>query len=258
VGTFLPRGVPGLELGATRFEHRFWSPGVFNIKNITRPLTGIFNNFTSGINQGENGYASLFFRWAAAPRGFEVYGEYGREDYTGNTRWLILKPDDLGNLLLGMQRAVLASNGQVRVYRAELVNAELSSNERGQRGFTVHIPPYTHGTTLQGHTLNGRFLGSATAYGGAGWRVATDRYTTQGRQTFTLERQLLKDWLPVTAPADDRAPEVRYALRGEWLRFGAGDRERGVTLGLSYTLNHQTERGHDAVNVQAGVRWRGW
>lgn len=258
VGTFVPKGVPGLELGAVRFEHRFWSPGVFNLKNVMRPFTGIFNNFTSGINQGENGYASLFFRWAAAPKGFEVYGEYGREDYTGNTRWLILKPDDLGNLMLGMQHATAAANGQVRVYRFELNNAELSSNERGQRGFLTPIPPYTHGSTVQGHTINGRFLGSATAYGGAGWRLGRDTYTDKGRRSWVLERQLLKDWLPVAAPAEGRAPEVRYGLHTEWLRFRPKHRDLGVSAGVSYTLNHNTERGHDAVNVQASVRWRGW
>ncbi|MBM3908273.1 MAG: hypothetical protein FJ363_09410 [Gemmatimonadetes bacterium] len=258
VATFVPRGVPGLELGAVRFEHRAWKPGVFTFANATRPFTGIFNNFTSGINQDENGYASLFFRWAAAPHGFEVYGEYGREDYTGNTRWLILKPDDLGNLMLGVQRALLGANGRVRVYRAELVNAELSSNERGQRGFTAPIPPYTHGGTLQGHTVNGRFLGSATAYGGAGWRVARDTYSGRGRRSVVVERQLLKDWLPVAVPAEGRTPEVRYGVRGEWLRFLSGQREVGAAVGVSYTLNHNTKPHQDVANLQASLRWRGW
>ena len=185
---------------------------------------------------GENGYASVFVRWAAAPAGFEVYGEYGREDYAGNTRWLLQKPDDLGNLLLGFQKAWRLSANVVRVLRAELVNAELSSNERGQRGFETPQPPYLHSSPVaQGHTVNGLFLGSATAYGGAGWRLATDSYTAQGRRSVVVERRLLKDWLPVAPTAAGRAPEVQYGTRYEALRFGKKGRELSASAGLSDT-----------------------
>jgi hypothetical protein len=258
--TFEPRGVRGLELGLVRFQHRPWYPGVATFSNAMRPFTGILSDPGRYVNTGgENGYASLFFRWAAAPAGFELFGEYGREDYAGNTRWLLQKPDDLGNLLLGFQKAWRSSSNAIRVLRAEVVNAELSSNERGQRGFGAPIPPYLHGGTVrQGHTVNGLFLGSATAYGGAGWRVATDRYTPQGRRSVVVERRLLKDWLPVPATAEGRAPEVQYNARYEMLRFGRKGREVEAAAGLGYTLNRNTVPHDDALNVQASIRWRGW
>lgn len=262
VVTFVPRGVRGLEMGAVRFEHRTWSPGTATVRNALRPFTGILSDQTNSLNTGsENGYAAVFARWAVAPAGVEVYGEYGREDYAGNSRWLLLKPDDLGNLLLGVQRVMRRAGGGLRVVRVELVNGELSSNERGQRGFGAPMPPYLHsGGVLQGHTVNGRFLGSATAYGGAGWRVATDAYTPRGRRSVVVERALLRDWLPVAATAAGRSPEVRYTVRAEWLRFGARaqSRELGGTAGVSYTLNRNTVTRDDMVNVQVGVRWRGW
>lgn len=260
VVTFEPRGVRGLELGVVRFQHRPWYPGVATVGNAMRPFTGILSDPGRYVNTGgENGYASLFFRWAATPAGFEVYGEYGREDYAGNTRWLVQKPDDLGNLLLGFQKAWRSSVNAMRVLRAELVNAELSSNERGQRGFETPIPPYLHFSTVrQGHTVNGLFLGSATAYGGAGWRLATDRYTLRGRQSVVVERRLLKDWLPVAPTSAGRSPEVQYGSRYEWLRFGTKGRELGAAAGLSYTLNRNTMSHSDALGLQASVRWRGW
>jgi hypothetical protein len=259
VGTFEPRGVRGLELGAVRFEHLIWRPGTATLRNALFPFTGVLSNQTNNLNStANNGYASVFARWAVAPTGFEVYGEYGREDYAGNTRWLLLKPDDLGNLLLGVQRASRQPGGKLRVVRMELVNAELSSNERGQRGFATPIPPYTHSSVYQGHTVNGRFLGSATAYGGAGWRVAIDTYTSQGRRSVVIERQLLKDWLPVAPSAAGSSPEVRYGARYEWLHFLAGSRELGGSAGLSYTLNRNTVSHDDVVNLQASLQWRGW
>lgn len=258
VGTFEPRGMHGLEVGAMRLEERIWQPGSGTLQNALRPFTGIFNGPNSQLNLGsENGYASVFARWAIAPAGLEVYGEYGREDYSGNTRLLVLKPDDLGNLLLGMQKAMRRPGGVVRVVRMELGNAELSSNERGQRGFTRPFPPYIHSYVRQGITVNGRFLGSATAYGGAGWSLAGDEYTASGRRSVVIERRLLADWLPVPPGAAGRAPEVRYGARFEWLRFAARSRELGGSAGLSYILNQNTVRGHDAVNLQAGISWRG-
>lgn len=260
VFTFEPRGTRGLELGLVRFQHRPWYPGVATLDNALRPFTGILSDPARYVNTGgENGYASLFFRWAAAPAGLEVYGEYGREDYAGNTRWLLQKPDDLGNLLLGFQRTWRPTVNIVRVLRAELVNAELSSNERGQRGFGAPIPPYTHGSPVaQGHTVNGLFLGSASAYGGTGWRLATDRYTTQGRRSVVVERRLLKDWLPTAPTTAGRSPEVQYGARYELVRFGAKGREIGAVAGLNYTLNRNTVSHSDALGLQASVRWRGW
>ncbi|MHB1313415.1 MAG: hypothetical protein ACYC3L_15465, partial [Gemmatimonadaceae bacterium] len=260
VVTFEPRGVRGVEVGVVRFQHRPWFPGVATLANAMRPFTGILSNPSNHLNTGgENGYASVFVRWAVAPAGFEVYGEYGREDYAGNLRWLLQKPDDLGNLLLGFQRAWRPSSTAVRVVRAELVNAELSSNERGQRGFDIPIPPYLHsGTVVQGHTVNGLFLGSATAYGGAGWRVATDSYTAQGRRSGVVERRLLKDWLPVAPTAAGRSPEVQVGARYEALRFGRKGRELGASAGLVYTLNRNTVHHDDSMSLQASLHWRGW
>lgn len=257
VATFTPRGVPGLELGVVRTEDLIWRDATW--QSVFRPLTGIVSNPVSGNANpaGEDGYASVFARWAIAPAGFEVYAEYGREDFSADVRTLIIKPDDLGNLLLGMQRAI-RSDRAVRVFRLELVNGELSSNERGQRGFAIPEPPYIHSQVLQGQTVNGRILGSETAYGGAGWRFATDEYTAEGRRTYTFERRLLMDWLPVPAGPAGRSPEVRYSVGMDVLRFRDRLTEIGAGAGVSYTLNQNTVRGHDAIGLQASVHWRGW
>ena len=260
VVTFEPRGVEGMEVGMARFQHRTWYPGVTTIENALRPFTGILSDPSRFVNTGgENGYASVFLRWAPALAGFEVYGEYGREDYAGNTRWLLQKPDDIGSLLLGFQRVWRSSGSALRVVRAELVNAELSSNERGQRGFEIPIPPYLHGTTVrQGHTVNGLFLGSVSAYGGAGWRLATDQYSATGRRSIVVERRLLKDWLPVAPTSAGRSPEVQYGARYELLRFDRHGHDLAATAGFVYTFNENTVRHNDALNAQASVHWRGW
>jgi hypothetical protein len=257
VATVVPRGVPGLELGFVRTAMLMWHDATW--RSVFHPLSGVVSNPVGGTaNVGtENQYGSAFARWALTPSGFEVYGEYGKEDFTGSLRALALKPDDLGNLLLGVQRAIRTGRG-VRVFRVELVNAELSANERGQRGFDDPIPPYIHTGVLQGETVNGLLLGSETAYGGAGWRIASDEYTANGRCTWSLERRLIMDWLPVTPPPQGFAPEVRYTLGLDVLRFRGRLAEIGASVGLSYTFNQNTVLGQDAVGLQTSVRWRGF
>jgi len=257
VATLAPRGVPGLELGFVRTAMLIWHDATW--RSVFRPLSGVLSNPVGGTTNiaAENQYASVFARWALAPSGFEAYAEYGKDDFTGSLRALALKPDDLGNLLLGVQRAFRSRWG-VRVFRIELMNAEISANERGQRGFSVPIPPYVHGEVFQGETVNGLLLGSETAYGGAGWRIASDEYTASGRWTWSLERRLIMDWLPVTPPAQGFAPEVRYTLGLDVMRFRDHSSELGVSVGLSYTLNQNTVQGQDAVALQTSVRWRGF
>ncbi len=243
--SFVPRGVPGLELGFVRFEHRLWRAGTTaTLAHALRPLGGILSDPRRNLNGDENGYASVFGRWAIAPAGFEVYAEYGREDYAGNLRWLVQKPDDLGNLLLGVQRAMWRGRSVVDVLRLELVNAETSSNERGQRGLTAPIPPYTHTGSPQGHTLNGQFLGSATAYGGAGWLAGFDRYSDTGRRTIQLTRTLIYDWLPAAGPGRSADPEVRYVagVDGRWFTARAGT-DFGISAAWIVRLNAIGERG---------------
>lgn len=255
--TFAPAGLAGFEIGAIRFEHRKWSPGVVSFETVVRPFTSIFNDNTAGINTGaENGYASIFARWAIAPAGMEVYAEYGREDYTGSFRTLVTKPDDLGNLLVGFQRAWGTRADRVRVLRGELVNAELSHHERGDRGFTRPIPPYYHSGVRQGHTLNGQFLGSSMAYGGAGWNLALDRYARAGRTTWSLERRLVRDYLPFASSTTDRSPQVWYTAQFERLQQRDRIGDVGVTAGLTLELNHNTVHAKDRVMLQAGASWR--
>jgi hypothetical protein len=257
VATFEPRGVPGLEVGFMRTADIIWHDATW--RSVFRPLSGILSNSVSGATNvaAEDQYASVFARWALAPAGFEVYAEYGREDSSGDLRWLAIKPDDLGNLLLGVQKAI-RTHGGVRVFRVELVNAELSAIERGQRGFGEPIAPYIHSGVFQGQTVNGLLLGSETAYGGAGWRIASDEYTANGRCTWSLERRLIMDWLPVAPPPQGFAPEVRYTLGLDVLRFRGRLSEIGASVGLSYTFNQNTVQGQDAVGLQTSVRWRGF
>jgi hypothetical protein len=259
----MPRGITGLELGVARFIQGPSASGVPTVRDLHRLVSGGLSH-TGELNaESENQFASVFFRWAVPAAGVELYGELSREDFSLDFRRFLQYPDDLSAYVLGLQRVLSSSTSRVRVFRAEVVNAEASPSNRGERGGSEHrltdpLPPYLHSTVLQGHTNRGLFLGSPEAYGGAAWRVGVDQYTVRGRWSVGLERTLRLDWLPgSTASIGDVHPDVLYGVRIEAVRF-AGARDYTLSVVPAIDLNRNLVRGHDVSNVNAAFTIRGW
>jgi hypothetical protein len=256
-----PRGLDGLELGISRF---FESSDPLTLSRILRPLdlralVGAVGNPNTDVNiANENQIASVFFRWAFPRAGVAVHGEWYREDFPGDFRKLVLKPDDLSSFMLGFERVFVSTPERRRLVRFEIVNGELSHQERGQRGFLSPLPPYPHSEVRQGHTQRGLLLGSPEAYGGAGMRLGVDDYTARGRITIGVEQALRGDWLPVALPAGEVVhPDVIYAVRGEVLRF-VGGRDYTVVLLPAIDLNRNLQDGANRLNLNVSLRVAGW
>lgn len=262
VFTLEPRGMPGLEIGGARFIHDPWSDDVLTLSTLRRPLSsglnlsGVANNL-----QTENQVASVFARWALPAAKAEFYGEMYREDYPGHFHSalsLVEKPDDLAAFTLGFQRVFVASDRLFRVVRGEIVNSQVSHQERGARGFAEPIPPYIHTIETQGHTVDGLILGSPEAYGGAAWRIGLDEYSPAGRRSISLERSLRFDWLPTqTTDTSLVHPDVIYAIRADVLRF-SGAADWGITVIPAIDLNRNLVAGRDVFNVTIALTFRGW
>jgi len=261
VGSFTPRGLRGLELGATRVMQVRWPEEGPSVAQFLRPIQGVVSDEGSGFSNNqndENQFASLFVRLAPPASGFEAYAEITRDDFTSSIRTLIAKPDDLALLLLGVSRARVRGNGTLDLFRVELTNGELSHHERGQRGLNPPYWSYGHHRTVQGLTSRGQILGSPVAAGGSGGTIAWDAYSPRGRSSLSFERQLRLDWLPALgATGGTRQAETLYGMRFERVRFAAG-REWTLTLAPSRILNRNLVVGNDLWNLELGARWRGW
>jgi hypothetical protein len=261
--TFTPRGLPGLEVGGTRFIHALAGRRWPALGDYRRLFTGGLSG-TGKLNLStENQLASAFFRWQPPRARFAAYGELLRDDYSLDVRRGLQYPDDLRSYLLGIERVLIASSTQLRTLHAEFVNAELPSSNLGERGgsedvrrFGTPFPPYLHGGVLQGHTARGQLLGSPTAYGGAGWRLGYSNFTPVGRRSFRVERQMRLDWLRGVRADSLVAREVRYGVVAEQLRF-QGMREWLLTVAPSIDLNHGLERGRHRANLRLALSVRG-
>lgn len=253
-----PRFVPSIEVGVTRIINGPWPPGGLGLADALRPFEGIINDNAQAINKNaDNGFASVFARFAPKGGGLEAYGELSREDFAGDPRQLYLEPDDLMHLSVGIARSTRVGE-RMRVLRAELVNGEINHYEREGRSLVRPIPPYTHTPTSQGLTNRGQLLGSYGAYGGSAAVISWHQYSVAGSASLAAERLVRADWLP-TLGVSGGIPQsdVSYRLRFERARF-RGQHLWSATIAPRYSLNSNLQRGADRFGLDLQLRWQGW
>ena len=167
---FIPRGLPGLELGVGRFFHVPYRAGDPSGSFWKKPFKVLFlkNEYARGDSAGaDNQLASIFFRWVFPNAGLAVYGERGYEDQFYDFREFIENIDHDREYMLGFQKLLRKRSDGLDVLKAELINYQILTllfTWTGEGGV------YLHSTLRQGHTNRGQLLG---AYPGAGAAAAS-------------------------------------------------------------------------------------
>lgn len=247
-----PRGVPGLELGFARFFHIRWEPGVVNWANASRPFIGIVREFRQAPSgnpigdEPDNQIASLFGRWAHPRSGFEVYGEFAKDDYNGTMRDLAGEPDHMAGYLLGLQRASKRDSTRYTVFRAEVLNTRIGPLAASRPEYRFYI----HTRVLEGHTHEGQVLGSPGAFGGGAFVVALDRYSPTGRNTVAVSRMLRAEYLgPSGLPENGRA-DLYQMVTLDGVRFRGS---AAITYEITGVLELNRHFARDAFNLRAAT-----
>jgi hypothetical protein len=196
VATFEPRGFSGLELGAARFFHSIWPRTGIPRSYFTKPFQAILKNglsssggFLGGADPGagDNQEASAFARWVFPSSGFELYGEYGREDHSANIRDIIQEPDHSRSYGLGFRKVFHRDSTRFSAIRFEMINYELPTLARHRSEGGIYI----HYVLRQGHTNLGQLIGSDAGVGsGAGATLAWDRFDSTGRLSVGWTRSI--------------------------------------------------------------------
>ena len=229
VATFTPRGLPGLEVGVSRFYHLPWTDGGPGFRAFLRPVESIFKIETADPDDLQpateaNQLASFFARYVAPRSGFEVYGEYGREDHNFDLRDFILEPDHMSAYTLGFRKVWRRGRPEWVVLRGEVANTQATHLARVRH----QGPYYAHHALRQGHTHAGQLLVPTAAYGGGGATLGVDYLHPRGRWTVSWARELRAYAAPDTAVAGSR--DVMHSLGGEAVFFRRGvDLTAGVT-----------------------------
>ncbi len=238
-------GVPGLEIGGSRFFHDRWDGASSALSRIKEPLGQFFGS--SYTVQNSNQLASVFGRWVLAPAHVEVWGEYMRNDAAANSRDLVVEPDHDAGFTVGTRRVWQRRDGAIAALRVEWLNDQITHLDRVR----VQVRPYQHFPIRQGHTEVGQVLGSAGAQGGSSTTIGYDRYLRDGRWTVEAARRVVQSSLAEGSP--ERQWDVLYYMRAERLRFGKhADLFTGVSLMPELNRNF----GGDVVNLRLDAGYR--
>jgi hypothetical protein len=267
VAAIQPRGLTGLELGATRFFHSIWPRSGIPSSYFTKFLQGFLKSslepdrprdprFQEGLDDrgvSDNQLVSVFARWVLPKSGFEMHVEYGRDDHSADMRDLVQEPDHSRVYSFGARKVVRSNARGVTGARVEIMNFQLPQLDRYRNQGEI----YAHGLLRQGHTFRGQMLGADVGVGtGAGSVVAVDRFTRDGRWTAKWSRVVRQengDYL-VAGIRSPRSIDVAHALGFEMARFMKGF---DVTGGLAYVYEFNRDFKADATNLNAqlGVRY---
>ncbi|CAA9316056.1 MAG: hypothetical protein AVDCRST_MAG68-1568 [uncultured Gemmatimonadetes bacterium] len=250
---FLPAGLRGLELGASRFFHNHWPSGGLDVADFLRPLQPFLKENLDPTGEGEdrvsdtaNQIASVQARWVLPRSGFELFGEFAREDHNWDVRDFLLQPDHASAYMLG-GRKVWVRDGQLLTLRAELVESAVSHI----REVRPQAPFYIHTRTTQGHTLRGQILGTPAVYGGGGSVVALESHTRGGRWHLDWTRTRVRGGRTVEDPSVD----VIHSIGGQALLFRGGV---DATMGVrgSWNLNRYYQGNAFNLTTELGLRAR--
>jgi hypothetical protein len=243
IGVFQPALLPGLEIGAIRFFSYARPREGFGWADLRKPFEAFLKEHVTGDpgatfnSSADNQIASVFARWVFPGSGFEIYGEYGRDDHNWNARDAILEPDHAATYGVGFRRA-WNSGGSLRGIRGELISLDPSTlaRERGQGS------KFAHSKELQGHTELGQAL--AVGFGalnGAGEMLAYDRFLSAREYTSVfVSRMVVRE--EVASPSID----AMYSIGFDRVRV-----VRGWASHTGLTAVRELNRyfDHDATNL---------
>lgn len=260
--TYRPAFVEGLYFGATRMFYGFVDPGGTELEDFFLVLQGVRKEgFATPDNptgeDREDQMLSLFMRWVFPESGFELYGEWARNDHSWNFRDFFMQPEHSQGYLLGLRKATRLDGERRLAVGAEMINL--------QRGRTVEVRPtpifYRHHIVRQGYTNEGQVIGSNVGPSGNAQVITTELWDDWGRTRLLLERRTHdNDAYYLFADANDLdscCHHVGLSAGLDALWF-AGPFDLGGGMTLTREFNRYFDRGNDVwnVNLSLSARWR--
>jgi len=179
---YAPPFVPELSLG---LNYQYYKPlGEWDGWDLVRSIPGL--DHSNSATDNKDLMVSITFDWTFPQVGFEVYGEWARNDNIVTFEDLIHTPEHTKALMLGMKQ-VLYNKKDLSV----LMSFEMTRMDQ-ERTYYVRAagPWYRHGWSgwTQGYTNNGQLLGAAIGPGSRSQTLALDSYFKNGSFCFSIQR----------------------------------------------------------------------
>ena len=174
--SYAPSFINGLTIGINRVFITYWMQE--NFKYIFRLFTTEHNNALAESGNDEDQKIALFANWKFPKIGFEVYGEFGLDDFTSN-QWT--NPFHTAIYTIGAKQFISMPWNLKGELLFEWNNFEMSQDYQLEFPYLGY---YSHGFVKQGYTSKGQIIGAGTAPFGNSQYIAYKLYFPSG--TFNL------------------------------------------------------------------------
>lgn len=257
-----PKAVPGLTLGMTRTfyqllpESAFPASDFFLIFQRTQKEVFTTPDNPEG-NDARDQMASFFGRWAFPESGFELYGEWGRNDHGWDLRDYVTQPEHSSAYMVGLRKVSPLGGARLLALTGELTRLERSAS------WVVRPAPswYVHHIAVQGYTQNGQVLGAGVGPGGNAQFAGAELYHAGGKVGAFVQRRIQNNdhFYENASFGDFPLPHHTSLDFGvQWLgRMGLGLEMEAEGI-LTKDFNRYYELYNDVWNAHltAGLRWR--
>jgi hypothetical protein len=192
-GVYSPSFIKGLSLGVNRlFIEDYPDNQTMLVDQAIKVINPFFKETLIEIDptlsaQPDNQMFSLFFRWAFPKNGFELYGEFGRNDNNVDARDFRMQPDHDSAWLFGFVKSIDLGRRRLLALSYEVSDFEGSRNSfaRGRGGIARPDNVGISGRWFAHHTRNdfthdGQLLGSAVGPGGSSYTLRFDLFNPGG------------------------------------------------------------------------------
>lgn len=186
-----PKPTPNLTLGLSRVYYRILPPEGITVDNLFKVFEALPKVRSSSETNpgGDDKYdqmLSVFARWVFPESGFEVYGEWTRNDHSWDFRDAIGEPEHSRAYSGGVQKTFTLSNQNLLAINAELVQMET----RHTQGVRYSGSYYTHYIIHQGYTHKGQVLGAGPGPGSNSQVLNSKYFFKNGRISGWLRRSV--------------------------------------------------------------------
>ncbi|MCF1715265.1 capsule assembly Wzi family protein [Flavihumibacter sp. RY-1] len=247
--TWQPKWIRGLHLGFARsfFQYSDNIPGGLN------GYLPVFSAFFKGnardeMSFGRDQLLSLFFRWKFPKEQMEIYGEWGRNDHSGNLSDLLMEPEHSRAYILGFRKLFKLRKDRELEFFTELTQLETPPTKLVR----ALQPWYAHYQVQHGYTNRGQVLGAGIGPGSNSQTIGVNWIDKQVNKTgVSLERIVRNNdfyFLAFSGSGDYRSHWVDIGLTGtrSWVKNRI---MYTANLSLIRSLNYQWKNGrNDAAN----------
>ena len=253
--TWQPKWTKGFYLGFSRASYTYVSFIKPSFNGYLPVISGFFKGSGSSIDREDakrtDQMLSFFFRLLLPKEGFELYGELGRNDHSGNVRDLLLEPEHSRATVVGLKKLIQTHGKTKMEIMAEFTNLQLPLTRlvREQESW------YSHYQVRDGYTHLGQVIGAGIGSGGSSQTLGANWWKGINRTGVLLERVVHNNdfyYNTFASLRDYSSHWVDYSLHlhRSWRRQHFLYDAR---LSLVKSLNYQWQNGKDVHHLNAAL-----